>query len=306
MNFLRIHNRSYQPRILHVDQLPHLRHLSATVQLPSTQRLSLISSSTILPLSLRKPTFKFSSIPRINASVVDGKEEERQEERESEEGLCDDGTETDYLAPDGDVYRNTLRLVECSMFAAVTGLVYFLSNSLSIENYFGCFFSLPIVISSLRWGVAAGRKTMVATAMLLFVLSGPVKALTYLLTHGILGLTMGSLWSLQANWTVSIFVCTIARATGAMGYVFTSSFLIRENILALITVNIHASLSYVFAATGINTIPSMNFIYTLFGILVLINSGFFVFLLHLLYSVFLTRLGMRSLLRLPAWLDRAL
>ncbi|CAI0458755.1 unnamed protein product [Linum tenue] len=194
MNFLRIHNGSYQPRILHVDQLPHLRHLSATVQLPSTQRLSLISSSTILPLSLRKPTFKFSSIPRINASVVDGKEEERQEERESEEGLSNDGRETDYLAPDGDVYRNTLRLVECSMFAAVTGLVYFLSNSLSIENYFGCFFSLPIVISSLRWGVAAGRKTMVATAMLLFVLSGPVKALTYLLTHGILGLTMGSLW----------------------------------------------------------------------------------------------------------------
>jgi hypothetical protein len=27
-------------------------------------------------------------------------------------------------------------LVECSMFAAVTGLVYFLSNSLSIEVWF--------------------------------------------------------------------------------------------------------------------------------------------------------------------------
>ncbi|CAI0552709.1 unnamed protein product [Linum tenue] len=39
---------------------------------------------------------------------------------------------------------------------------------------------------------------------------------------------------------------------------------------------------------------------------VLINSGFFVFLLHLLYSVFLTRLGMRTLLRLPRWLDKAL
>ncbi|CAL1408407.1 unnamed protein product [Linum trigynum] len=301
MNFLRLHNRCYQPRITHIDQLPHHRHLSATIQFPSTQRSSLISSSTISSLSLSKPTFKFSRIPRINASVVEGKGEERHEE-----GLSNNGTEMDYLAPDGNVYLNTLRLVECSMFAAVTGLVYFLSNSLSIENYFGCFFSLPIVISSLRWGVAAGRKTMVATAMLLFVLSGPVKALTYLLTHGIIGLTMGSLWRLQANWTVSIFLCTIARATGAMGYVFTSSFLIRENILALITVNIHASLSYVFAATGINTIPSMNFIYTLFGILVLINSGFFVFLLHLLYSVFLTRLGMRTLLRLPTWLDKGL
>lgn len=72
------------------------------------------------------------------------------------------------------------------------------------QNYFACFFSLPIVISSMRWGVGAGRKTMVchllhfgffkscmeliifiwqvATTMLLFVLSGPVKASTYLVS----------------------------------------------------------------------------------------------------------------------------
>jgi len=31
------------------------------------------------------------------------------------------------------------------------------------QNYFGCVFALPIVISSMRWGVAAGRKTMVCT-----------------------------------------------------------------------------------------------------------------------------------------------
>ncbi|XP_048228869.1 uncharacterized protein LOC8264527 isoform X2 [Ricinus communis] len=158
----------------------------------------------------------------------------------------------------------------------------------------------------MRWGVAAGRKTMVATAMLLFVLSGPLKALTYLLTHGIVGFTMGSLWRLRADWGLSIFLCTIARATGAMGYVFVTSFLIRENILALITINIHASLTLIFAAIGINTIPSMNLIYTLFGILVLLNSGSFVFLLHLLYSVFFTRLGMKDSLRLPRWLEKAL
>uniref|UniRef100_A0A453NEG9 Uncharacterized protein n=2 Tax=Aegilops tauschii subsp. strangulata TaxID=200361 RepID=A0A453NEG9_AEGTS len=55
----------------------------------------------------------------------------------------------------------TRRLVECAMFASVAGLAYFLSNSLAIENYFSCFFPLPIVISSLRWGLEAGRKTMV-------------------------------------------------------------------------------------------------------------------------------------------------
>ncbi|KAF0923300.1 hypothetical protein E2562_005261 [Oryza meyeriana var. granulata] len=69
------------------------------------------------------------------------------------------------------------------MFASVAGLAYFLSNSLAIENYFSCFFPLPIVISSLRWGLEAGRKTVVATVLLLFTLSGPVKASTYLATH---------------------------------------------------------------------------------------------------------------------------
>ncbi|XP_031273647.1 uncharacterized protein LOC116132115 isoform X1 [Pistacia vera] len=260
------------------------------------------SSSTTLfhSLSLFKPSFKLSCISQAKTSFLNNEEEKQ--------GISVSNTlsEFDDLAPDGVVYQKTLRLVECSMFAAVTGLVYFLSNSLSIENYFGCFFSLPIVISSMRWGVAAGRKTMVATAMLLLVLSGPVKALAYLLTHGLLGFTMGSLWRRGTNWGLSIFLCTIARSTGAMGYIMTSSFLIRENILALITINIHASLTFIFSATGVNIIPSMNVIYAIFGTLVLLNSGFFVFLLHLLYTVFLTRLGMRPSLRLPGWLEKAL
>jgi len=33
-----------------------------------------------------------------------------------------------------------------------------------LQNYFSCFFSLPIVISSMRWGVDAGRKTLVRLA----------------------------------------------------------------------------------------------------------------------------------------------
>lgn len=210
------------------------------------------------------------------------------------------------LSPEGEVYQKTLQLVECSMFAALTGLVYFLSNALAIENYFSCFFSLPIVISSMRWGIDAGRKTMVATTILLFVLSGPVKALTYLLKHGIVGYTMGTLWRLETSWSLSVFLCAIVRSIGAVGFVLISSFLIRENILALITINIHASLTFVLTAAGVNSIPSMNFIYTLFGILVLLNGGCFMFLLHMLYSVFLTRMGMKSSLKLPRWLKKAI
>ncbi|KAK1381007.1 hypothetical protein POM88_027751 [Heracleum sosnowskyi] len=210
------------------------------------------------------------------------------------------------LTVDGEVYNKTLRLVECSMFAALGGLAYILSSSLAIENYFGCFFALPIVFSSMRWGLAAGRKTMVATAILLLVLAGPVKALTYLLMYGFLGLTMGSLWRLRASWGLSVGLSAIARALGASAYVVMLSFLIRENVFALITINVHASLTYILTSLGFFTIPSMNTIYVIFGTLVFINSSCFVFLLHLLYSVFFTRLGMKESLSLPEWLDKAI
>ncbi|XVF43370.1 hypothetical protein PTKIN_Ptkin02bG0034800 [Pterospermum kingtungense] len=230
--------------------------------------------SSSLSFAIPTQCFKFSSHSKAEPPVYfDGEEEER------EGPINGSSVEFEDLAPNGVVYRKTLRLVECSMFAAVTGLIYFLSNSLAIE---------------------------VATVMLLFVLSGPVKALNYLLTHGILGFTMGALWRLGADWSVSIPLCTIARAIGLVGYVLTTSFLIRENILALITINIHASLTYIFAAVGINLIPSMNFIYSLFGILVLLNSASFVFLLHLLYSVFFSRMGLKTSLRLPRWLEKAI
>ncbi|XP_052200311.1 uncharacterized protein LOC127806823 isoform X1 [Diospyros lotus] len=266
---------------------PHL-HLPTLLAEPQPW---LLSASPTLPSIFR---------PRVSSDVeaarVWGDREDDEEERRCEEDL----------APSSAVYQNTLRLVECSMFAAVSGLAYFLSNSLAIENYFGCFFALPIVISSMRWGIAAGRKTMVATAMLLLVLSGPVKALTYLLMHGLVGFTMGMLWRSRANWGLSVFLCACVRALGAVGYVLISSFLIRENILALITVNIHASLTYIITGVGINTIPSMNLIYTIFGTLVMLNCGFFVFLLHILYAVFFTRLGMKASLTLPRWLEKAI
>ncbi|KAL7001310.1 hypothetical protein U1Q18_002460, partial [Sarracenia purpurea var. burkii] len=123
-----------------VSSIPH-GHLSAT-------------PSPFPPNFLHRPqlTFRHSRVSKVERQVWSNGEEEN----------SDDSTELEEdLAPEGDVYQKTLRLVECSMFAAVAGLAYFLSNSLAIENYFGCFFALPIVISSMRWGIAAGRKTMV-------------------------------------------------------------------------------------------------------------------------------------------------
>ncbi|KAF3325998.1 putative membrane protein [Carex littledalei] len=275
----------------------HFRHVpSSLVQRPSLFPISIpilaspfTNSPTLIPRSPLAASRAYASQPERRLSSTHWK---------SEGGVDRDGGD--------EAFQKTLRLVECAMFASVSGLAYFLSNSLSIENYFGCFFPLPIVISSVRWGLSAGRKTMVATAILLLTLAGPVKALNYLLMHGIVGFVMGSLWRLEISWALSILLTTIARAVGACGYVLVSSFLIRENILSLITINIHASITYILQALGVSTVPTMQAIYILFGVLLLFNCGFLVFLLHILYAICLTKLGMRGSLRLPSWMDKAI
>lgn len=59
------------------------------------------------------------------------------------------------------------RLVETAMLAAVSGLAYALATTMHLEGYLGYFLPLPVILSALRSGPAAGRKTVSATFFLL-------------------------------------------------------------------------------------------------------------------------------------------
>nr|XP_043607819.1 uncharacterized protein LOC122579668 [Erigeron canadensis]XP_043607820.1 uncharacterized protein LOC122579668 [Erigeron canadensis]XP_043607821.1 uncharacterized protein LOC122579668 [Erigeron canadensis]XP_043607822.1 uncharacterized protein LOC122579668 [Erigeron canadensis] len=298
MNILKFYGcYRLQPRNTHFSQ--NIHPISSTTYCKSDLCI-LSSASTISSCPRFSPSRTGRKMRNVKVSEMGAPLWTQKDDEEENMRSSDD------LTMNGDVYQKTLRLVECSMFAALGGLVYILSSSLAIENYFGCFFALPIVFSSMRWDVVAGRKTMVATATLLLVLAGPIKAITYLLMHGFLGLAMGSLWRSKTSWSVSILVSALVRAVGAVGYVLMYSFLIRENILALITINIHASATFILSSLGFLAIPSMNVIYTIFGTLLLLNCCFFVFLLHLLYALFFSRLGMKASLRLPKWFAKAI
>ncbi|KAK4785901.1 hypothetical protein SAY86_002590 [Trapa natans] len=100
---------------------------------------------------------------RIPSSIVHlGQPRARVDEKE--EAFADSlELQEEDLSGSSTVYRNTLRLVECSMFSATAGLIYFLSNSLSIEvrdysNWYcgllsifiGCFLSRGIRVTHSR------------------------------------------------------------------------------------------------------------------------------------------------------------
>ncbi|KAL0463671.1 UNVERIFIED_CONTAM: hypothetical protein Slati_0254700 [Sesamum latifolium] len=297
MNLLKLNIRSHShshPRPDHHHHRRHhlkLRQPSRFLFFPSHEQSFKLSASRATPLYSFAKYAKTSKVNNAATSFSIGKNEEDETEDFEE-----------YLAEDGEVYQKTLRLVECAMFAAVSGLAFLLSNSLAIENkeeilvlyvldylyqlerakilcLFLCFANCAV---HYEMGYCSWQETMVATAVLLFVLSGPVKAITYLLLHGLLGFAMGTFWRLKASWAASVFLC------------------------AIITINVHALVTYVLSSIGIIAVPSMNFIYFIFGFLLLLNCGFFVFLLHLLYAIFFTRLGMKASLRLPKWLEAAI
>lgn len=90
------------------------------------------------PSQKQKSNFSVSYTPLIysftkyaKASAIHSKAPFFANEKLEEEEESKDFEE--YLAEDGEVYQKTLRLVECAMFSAVSGLAFLLSNSLAIE-----------------------------------------------------------------------------------------------------------------------------------------------------------------------------
>lgn len=94
--------------------LPPLLH-KPTLSLPPNSPFS-------LSIRLCNPEFRLFRVSKAEAPVSG-----------NGGGYTKASPQVEDLSPDGAVYRKTLALVECSMFAALTGLVYFLSNSLAIE-----------------------------------------------------------------------------------------------------------------------------------------------------------------------------
>lgn len=125
MNLLRIHH-DRTPFLLHRTAPRHPRLPSPPLPRPPRLRSRPVSASLSLSAIC---SFRARGVSKRAAPAYgDGKGESLDGESvEMEEDLSVDGV----------VYQNTLRLVECSMFAALSGLVYFLSNSLSIEVSLG-------------------------------------------------------------------------------------------------------------------------------------------------------------------------
>jgi hypothetical protein len=71
------------------------------------------------------------------------------------------------------------------------------------------------------------------------VLLGPLRAITYVLMHGMLAAALGSMWVWQWPWGLSIISGAVLRMAGQLGYLVMSSLTMNENLFAVMLANVH-------------------------------------------------------------------
>ncbi|KAK3267533.1 hypothetical protein CYMTET_23914 [Cymbomonas tetramitiformis] len=112
--------------------------------------------------------------------------------------------------------KSVQAMVETAMLAACAGLAYYLGTVLRLESHLGAFLPLPVVLAGARWDSRVAAKTLTVTAILLSILTGWQRALTYVLMHGAMGITLAVLWHRGATWSVTIPVASLVRSMGIM------------------------------------------------------------------------------------------
>ncbi|MEW5299004.1 MAG: hypothetical protein WDW38_004916 [Sanguina aurantia] len=182
------------------------------------------------------------------------------------------------------------------MLAAVSGLAFVLATILRLDNTVGYFLPLPIMLAAMRSGPSSGWGTMAATGFLLVVLLGPLKAMSYVLMHGGLAATMGSLWHAKTNWWLSVLVLAVVRMGGQMSYLIMSSVTMNENLFALMLTNVYSMLDQVFAALGSSGAPSTTTVICMIFGLLFVNGTCYSVILHMIYRIMLQAMGFAKML----------
>jgi hypothetical protein len=182
-------------------------------------------------------------------------------------------------------------LVECAMLSALTGLLFHLSTLFRVDAWFGALFPLPVVIAAARHGNAAARRVAVVTTLLLFVLSGPLRAANYAFLHGGMAMCLGALWNARASWWVTVPVSAAARSGGIFASLAFSSLVLRENVMKLLVTQMFGLLDQIAANVGSTASPTVGGVWACALFFVALNSVTYVAILHAVYAVVLRAVG---------------
>lgn len=136
------------------------------------------------------------------------------------------------------------------------------------------------------------------------VLTGPLRAATFLCTHGALAVALGAAWASRLPWALSVPVAAGARCAGYAAYVALSSWATGEDLVALLLANVRALLGQAAVLLRARGAPSDAAVATTILALLVVNAAVYTGLLHLLYTIMLAAMGQPPPGRVPAWASK--
>ncbi|KAL6771280.1 hypothetical protein ACKKBF_B34640 [Auxenochlorella protothecoides x Auxenochlorella symbiontica] len=199
---------------------------------------------------------------------------------------------------------DTERIVATAMMAAITAVIYTLASVARLDSYASYFLPLPTVLVALRHGHTAALRAVLVSVLLLLVLTGPLRAATFLCMHGAMAVALGVAWAARLPWALSIPLAAAARCTGYAAYVALSSWATGEDLVALLLANVRALLGQAAVLLRAHGAPSDAAVAAAILGLLAVNAAVYVALLHLLYAVMLGAMGQPPPGRVPAWAGR--
>ena len=196
-------------------------------------------------------------------------------------------------------------LVETAFLASATSLLWLLSYYFPSIPLFKVFFPIPISLIYLRWGNRAGWMTALVSGLLLSVLMGPARSISFVIPYGLIGVQLGACWRRRANWLTSISLGALIECLGVFFRFWLTSLLLGEDLWLYSIARIRDLCEWVFGQLGILAEPNLLVIQIVTISLILVGNFFYLFVVHLVALLMFERLG-NPIPKQPAWVDTLL
>jgi len=198
------------------------------------------------------------------------------------------------------VSTNTVVMVETAFLASAASLVWLINYYFPLGPVLKIFFPIPIALIYLRRGNRASWMTAIVSGLLLLVLMGPTRSITFVMPYGLMGVLLGACWQRKMNWGFSIVLGAVIGSLGLFFRFWLTSILLGENFWVYVITQITQVLDWLFFQLGILAQPNFVLVQSLALGLIVINNLVYLFAVHLVALMLLDRLE-NPISRPPEW-----
>lgn len=198
---------------------------------------------------------------------------------------------------------NTVVIVETAFLASATSLVWLIDYYfVGIGPVLKPFFPIPIALVYLRRGKRASWMTAIVAVLLLLILMGPTRSITFLMPYGFMGVFLGACWKRRVIWLYSIALGAILGSLGLFFRFWLASVLVGENLWNYVITQITQLLDWIFLNLGVLAQPGLALIQKLAICSIILQNLVYLFAVHLVALMLLDRLE-NPISRPPKWVS---